>query len=273
MIITLMFSGAMAFASLPTSTITVEETLPESHVVVRAIDRNQREIIQSWVRAGHSPTARIQNKLKEHLLERAASHGSADVFDALLSEIDRAHLSPKLIDSRGTPIIIGLASLANPNQKLTRQYERMIEALLRYSSKEVNATDRAYIGDGRTALHQAAASGNVSLIRTLINHGALVNAKNSSLETPLHLAARFGHIDAVRYLIASGASIHDKTKHTKATPLMAAAEMGHAQVIRLLMATGAKKDEKDTFGKTAPDRYSEYSASYYERMGVTRKKQ
>lgn len=268
----LIFSGSYALASKPRSIQIVEESLPESSVVVRAIDLDQKDKVQDWLRAGHSPLTRIENKLKEQLLDRAASQGSVEVFNVLLSEIDRGHYSAKLTDSRGTPLLVGLASLAMPGQAQASRYERMIEALLRFSSSTVNESDRAYIGDGRTALHQAAANGNVQVIRTLIAHGAQVNAKNSSGETPLHLAARFGHVDAVQYLLYSGANLHQKTNYTKATALMAAAEMGHASVIRMLMAAGANKNEKDTFGKTPPERYKDYTAGYYKRLELAKQK-
>ena len=43
---------------------------------------------------------------------------------------------------------------------------------------------------------------------------------------------------------------------------MLAAEMGHETMIRYLMSVGAKRDEKDTFGKTAPERFHEYTHVY-----------
>jgi ankyrin repeat protein len=124
----------------------------------------------------------------------------------------------------------------------------------------VHDTDKAYVGDGRTALHQAAANGNTALIKLLLSCNADVNARNASGETPLHLAARFGHIDSVRDLVAAHARVNELTIHTKATPLMSAAEMGQTSVIRLLMASGANKTIKDAFGKTPPERYKEYMA-------------
>jgi|GEM_PF-2766826 len=263
-------SGLAAFASVERPAL--ERSLSESSAVVRAIDHDDQAWIQNWLQTGHSPLASIRNKLHEHLLDRAASHGSSKVFDTLLSTIDRQHLHAKLADSRGTPLLVGLASLAVPQQKKTARYERMIEDLLRFSPKLVNETDRAYIGDGRTALHEAAANGNLQVIHTLIAHGAKVDARNSTGETPLHLAARFGHINAVRYLLFCHANFHLKTYYTKATPLMAAAEMGQAPVIRLLMAAGANKEERDIFGKTPPDRYKEYAGNYYKHLELAKRR-
>jgi hypothetical protein len=240
--------------------------LSESHGLVDAIDDNNPVRVRAYFDKGFSPVSTIKNKLKESLLDRAASNGSDRAFEVVLSEIKLQGLKPRLTDSRGTPLIVVLASLAVSGRKTTERYERMATALIQVAPESLNLTDRAYVGDGRTALHQAAASGNVRLIRAFISHGANVNAKNTSGETPLHLAARFGHIDAVRYLVSAGANIHAKTRYTKATPLMAAAEMGQETVIRVLMASGAQKDERDFFGKSAPERYKEYSANFYNRM-------
>ena len=47
---------------------------------------------------------------------------------------------------------------------------------------------------GNTALHAAVNTGNVSMVKTLINAGAKVNAWNAECEgaTPLHLAIMGG---------------------------------------------------------------------------------
>ena len=134
----------------------------------------------------------------------------------------------------------------------------MIALLISTAPELVQLPDRAYIGDGRTALHQAAAVGNLKVMQMLISNKAQINAKNASGETPLHFAARFNHLDAVKYLIASGAAINEKTRYTQTTPLMAAAEMGNETVIRLLMLSGAERDARDAFGKTAPERFREF---------------
>ena len=236
----------------------VEESVTESHPVVNAIDEDRVEEVQEWLRTGHSPLAKIKNQIKEGFLERAAIHGSLRSFEVLLRAVHANHQDSLLKDSRGTPILVTLSSLAVPETPAHLSYERMIALVLSVSPDATQAKDRAYIGDGRTALHQAAAVGNVKVLEMLIAQGALVNAKNSSGETPLHLAARFGHLPAAKYLVKCGALINEKTKFTRATPLMAAAEMGHENIIRMLMISGAERDAKDAFGKTAPERYREY---------------
>ena len=238
--------------------------LEENHPMVAAIDKDDAKTIQRWLAIGYSPSARIDNQIKESLLERAAVRGSEKVFDAFVSELELStEENPKVWrDSRGTPILIVMAALATPEKKSSLKYERMIERLLVDHSDHINDRDRAYIGDGRTALHQAAATGNARLIDILISHGAQVDSENSTGETPLHFAARFGKLSSLKLLIGFGAKIDPKSKHTRSTPLLIASESGHESIIRELLDSGAKKSEKDIFGKTAPQRYKEYVKSY-----------
>jgi ankyrin repeat protein len=239
--------------------------LDESDAVVSAIDRDDVNYIRNWLQSSHSPAEKIKNRIQETALERAAIRGSEKVFDALMTELELStDVDPKVWrDSRGTPLIVGMAALSNPDKKVSKKYERMIERFLVDHSDHVNDRDRAYIGDGRTALHEAAVVGNVRLMEVLISHGAQVDSENSIGETPLHFAARFGKLGALKLLISHGAAIDPKSKHTKATPLLIAAESGHEAIIRELLDSGAKKNTRDIFGKTAPDRYREYVKSFH----------
>ena len=245
------FLGSYSFAS-PT----------RAYDIVQAIDSDDSKEVQEWVNSGHAPLAKINNKIHEGLLERAATHGSIHSFEVLLKAAHTQFADQVFADSRGTPILITLTALAGPGKASTPVYEKMISLMLKSSPQSAKAKDRAYIGDGRTALHQAAAIGNVNVLKLLMSHGAEVNAKNSSGETALHLAARFGHLEAAKYLVRAGAAVNEKTKFTRATPLMAAAEMGHENIIRMLMVSGAERDAKDAFGKTAPQRFREYCSLY-----------
>ena len=77
------------------------------------------------------------------------------------------------------------------------------------------------IGCGKhdpSALNNAAASGDIELVKFLISKGADVNAKGIGDISPLHLAAISGHIEIVEYLISKGADINAKT-HYGLTPL------------------------------------------------------
>jgi ankyrin repeat protein len=257
--------SSLSFANVASTKIVVE-TIAENDAIVRAVDLDQEKVIQDWLKKGHSSFSKVKNKIQESLLDRAASQGSERVFGVLLGNMEnnQSQLRKFWTDSRGTPILLGLVALAVPSQPQSKKYERMVERLLEKHLELVSAQDHAYIGDGRTALHQAAANGNLEILKSLIAHGAQINSVNANGETPLHFAARFGKLEALKALISDGAKLDEKSKYTKATPLLTAAENGHEAIIRELLDAGAKKSEKDAFGKTAPERYKEYVASYYQ---------
>ena len=53
---------------------------------------------------------------------------------------------------------------------------------------------------GNTALHQAAANGQVPVVQWLLEHGAQINLPNSSKNTPLHWACLCGQLETVKLL-------------------------------------------------------------------------
>ncbi|XP_029186306.1 putative ankyrin repeat protein RF_0381 [Acropora millepora] len=59
---------------------------------------------------------------------------------------------------------------------------------------------------GNTALHAAVHTGNISMVQTLINAGAKVNACNAECEctTPLHLAIMGGNSEMVSATLEVG---------------------------------------------------------------------
>lgn len=58
---------------------------------------------------------------------------------------------------------------------------------------------------GWTALHYAASSGNVDIVKALLARSADVNALSPNRTTPLMMAARSDHADACRLLVAQNA--------------------------------------------------------------------
>lgn len=58
-----------------------------------------------------------------------------------------------------------------------------------------------------TPLHFAAAAGESSAIRVLLDFGAVVNARDELRRTPLHWAARGGNASAIETLAAAGGSL------------------------------------------------------------------
>lgn len=62
--------------------------------------------------------------------------------------------------------------------------------------------------DGLTALHWAAAYGQISSVNLLLAHGATIDKLGPEGETPLLLAANGGHHEVVRILLNGGAEVN-----------------------------------------------------------------
>lgn len=83
----------------------------------------------------------------------------------------------------------------------------MIAAYLSDTTKALALIDKgaAINRPGWTPLHYAAASGNLTIIRRLLDESAFIDAESPNKTTPLMMAARGGRGDAVRLLLDEGA--------------------------------------------------------------------
>ena len=106
---------------------------------------------------------------------------------------------------------------------------------------------------GWTALILAAIEGNLSIVESLLSHGAEVDQRDSEGATALLAAAENGHDEIVRILVGSGADVNGKDTRIGWTPLMAASLRGHLATVRLLLASGANINDRDGGGKSALD--------------------
>jgi len=132
-----------------------------------------------------------------------------------------------------------------------------------------------------TMLYEAAAEGNIELVKSLISSGADVNTPNDWGWTPLYVASGIGNRDLVNLLIDEGADVNTGTKEGMTplhfaisnsnkeivellieksadiniknnrghTPLHLAAEDGQKDAVELLISKGAEIDEKDNNGR------------------------
>jgi hypothetical protein len=87
-------------------------------------------------------------------------------------------------------------------------------------------------------LIEAAARGDMALVKTLLEKGAHVNGKDRQGETALVSAATEGHLELVRLLLEKGAELNAKDKEGS-TALIRAMDRRHGEVAKLLLAKGA----------------------------------
>jgi len=89
-----------------------------------------------------------------------------------------------------------------------------------------------------TALHFAVIGDQITAARSLVGHGANLNAASEALGTPLHAAAHYGVEELAEFLIEAGAAVDVRGKY-EFTPLHSAALKGSTQIVRALLDAGA----------------------------------
>ncbi len=135
-----------------------------------------------------------------------------------------------------------------------------------------------------SALHKAAAEGDLESIKATIADGADVNGRDVMGRTPFHVAAYQKQQDAMRALADAGADVNalehqaydavtiaavaddvetlkvaialgnkavNITSPYEGTALIAAAHLGHDEVVRILIEAGAPLDHVNNLGWTA----------------------
>jgi ankyrin repeat protein len=107
-----------------------------------------------------------------------------------------------------------------------------------------------------TALHAAARGNHVKVGRSLLEHGAQVNALGQWERTPLHIASREGHLEIGRWLLEQGADVNAK-QDDHWTPLHLAAANGYIELVRLLLSHNVDVGAQTDIGHTPLHRTSE----------------
>ena len=114
-----------------------------------------------------------------------------------------------------------------------------------------------------TAIHRAARTGDLALLRSELQRGVSPNAADDQGRTPLMDAAGSGQVEATRLLLEAGAEVNARAKSGR-TAVIEAAAHGRLSVTREIIAHGADLNisqrgwgtaldvaERAGFGKTA----------------------
>jgi ankyrin repeat protein len=100
---------------------------------------------------------------------------------------------------------------------------------------EKGAEASAATQGGASALHRAAASGDVEMLKLLLDRGAKVNVQRKDGRTPLGSAATWGHAGAVCYLLSKGAN-----PNLGDSGLSRAVFQGNVEIVKALLEAGAE---------------------------------
>ncbi|RYP81431.1 hypothetical protein DL769_001997 [Monosporascus sp. CRB-8-3] len=113
-----------------------------------------------------------------------------------------------------------------------------------------NGTEIEAVGNGKTALHIAAESGNVDMLRFLMELKADPLARDKLGRTALHIAVEQGQESAVLELSRDQRIINAQALDGQ-TALHAAASLGNTRLVHQLIAAGSCIEAKDASGRTS----------------------
>ena len=103
---------------------------------------------------------------------------------------------------------------------------------------------------GHAPIHLATAKGNREVVLILLETGAEVNVVGTNSGcTALHYAASLGHVDLCELLVRYGADTNAQTARLE-TPLHLAVAKGHREVVAILLKYSARLDIRDKNGLT-----------------------
>lgn len=125
-----------------------------------------------------------------------------------------------------------------------------MEVRVSVSGKQIDLSKIAEGAPNRNFIN-AAASGNVDIVKKRISAGVDIDTKSYKGETAVMLAAMKGHTEVVKVLIEAGANINDQNVYGKHTPLILAALLGKFDTVKLLVKSGADLSLRNQFGKSA----------------------
>lgn len=192
----------------------------------RAVAADNPYAVRSQIEAGIDPNMR--NEQQQTALVIALREGSPKVARALI-EIKKTDVNATN-GSDESPLM--MAAL--------RGQQEFVDLLLKRDAA-VNKT-------GWAPLHYAATTGQVAIMKQLLEQHAFIDAQSPNGTTPLMMAAMYGSADAVKLLLAEGADIAMKNEQGLSA-LDFARRANRAEAVELISAAAARAPQRPSTGK------------------------
>ena len=184
----------------------------------RAVRGDNASAIQSLINRGFDPNTRDANGLTGLLI--AVREPSPRVIDALLA-------SPKTdVESRN-------ASDESPLMLAAIKGQQDLVVKLIARDADINKP-------GWTPLHYAATTGQLTIMKLLLDKYAFIDAQSPNGTTPLMMAAMYGSIEGVKLLLDEGADISMKNQQGM-TAADFAKQGNRPDAVELLSGTARRK--------------------------------
>ena len=198
--------------------------------VLSRLSEAGRETLLSFVLCGFSDEAEMKK---------------AEAFVEDLERYDESAMAGWILGSIGTTV----------NEITASDLEECLQDLLRRDTsllaEEKGAVPSVVVID-KFPLHCAAGSGDLDIVKRLVDKGMSPDIQNSKGQTPLHCAALSGKLDVVQWLVNEGGATPDVGCYDEGgTPLHYAASGGHFHIVQwLLDVVGVDPSIKDKQGQS-----------------------
>jgi len=208
-------------------------------------------IVERLLVGGADPKAPERSAIEPHPLHVAANHGRAAIVKLLLDrgvEVDETALhyairaggeqTFQLMLDRLRDVEAAASCLDNLLGRSAEEGHSTLVKLVLEKGSNVNTRLR----DGQTPLHLAVLSAHKAAAEQLLNHGADIEAKNDTGNTPLLCAISRNYHgmsgrceEVVQLLLDRGAATETRNGEQGWTALSLAAALGHVGTIQLLL--------------------------------------
>jgi ankyrin repeat protein len=175
-------------------------------------------------------------------LQIAVDNNFPDIVELLLSHGAEPNVTHQKCNDHPLHIIASKSVRVREE----RENVEMIKVLLRYGAKADFRNDV-----GHTALHKEAAKGHTRIVHLLLQNRADPNTKASDHRTPLHMALSKSKqsVETVRTLLRHGADLNARDI-TRETALHKGVKSNNVEPCRLLLEHGAAVDVRNRVGET-----------------------